>query len=194
MSAKGKNKQYDGVDSVEIAFIFMMIVLLIFTYIFTVVRVKGPSMDNTLHDKDRLIVEKLGYDPKDYDIVIINCHDANLLIDNQLVSLPSSLDENIVKRVIATEGQTVDIDFETGIVTVDGKATKDDFTSSSTNMNEGAFDYPVTVPKGYVFVMGDNRAVSMDSRSSEVGFIDKKDIIGKVSLRIAPISRFGTLD
>ena len=132
----------------------------------------------TLVDKDRLIVSYLFYTPKNGDIVIVNN-------DNP------ALEKVIVKRVIATEGQTVDIDFDSGEVKVDGKVLQEDYINNLTLLDEGGHNYPVTVPENCVFVMGDNRMNSLDSRDSRVGFVPEEEILGKVSLRIFPFSRFG---
>ena len=115
---------------------------------------------------------------KNGDIVIVNN-------DNP------ALEKVIVKRVIATEGQTVDIDFDSGEVKVDGKVLQEDYINNLTLLDEGGHNYPVTVPENCVFVMGDNRMNSTDSRSPLVGFVPEDEILGKVSLRIFPFSRFG---
>ena len=99
--------------------------------------------------------------------------------------------EPIIKRVIATEGQTIDIDFNAGIVYVDGKALDEPYVNSPTN-NQLDFTGKVTVPENCVFVMGDNRNDSTDSRSSLIGCVDKRYIMGKVLLRILPLNKFGT--
>lgn len=132
----------------------------------------------TLQDKDRLIVSYLFYTPKNGDIVIVNC-------DNP------ALDKVIVKRVIATAGQTVDIDFATGDVKVDGTQLKEDYIKDLTRLDEGGHNYPVTVPEGCIFVMGDNRMNSKDSRSPEVGFVPLDDVLGKVVLRVFPFTSIG---
>ena len=102
----------------------------------------------------------------------------------------ASIEDTLVKRIIATEGQVVDIDFNEGVVYVDGVALDEPYTNTPTNEREG-FTGPVTVPEGYVFVMGDNRNGSTDSRDSRIGLIDERQILGKVVLRVFPIQDFG---
>ena len=100
------------------------------------------------------------------------------------------LDEVIVKRVIAVGGQTVDIDFSTGEVFVDGELLDEPYINNLTLNDEGAFDYPITVEEGYYFCMGDNRQGSKDSRHPDVGLISRDDILGKVVLRLFPNTKF----
>lgn len=171
----GSENLFEWVETLVIAF---FAVILFFTFVFRLAAVNGESMLPTLVDKDRLIVSYLFYTPKNGDIVIVNN-------DNP------ALEKVIVKRVIATEGQTVDIDFDNGEVKVDGKVLQEDYINDLTLLDEGGHSYPVTVPENCVFVMGDNRMNSLDSRDSRVGFVPEDEILGKVSLRIFPFSRFG---
>lgn len=171
----GSENLFEWVETLVIAF---FAVILFFTFVFRLAAVNGESMLPTLVDKDRLIVSYLFYTPKNGDIVIVNN-------DNP------ALEKVIVKRVIATEGQTVDIDFDSGEVKVDGKVLQEEYINNLTLLDEGGHSYPVTVPENCVFVMGDNRMNSLDSRDSRVGFVPEDEILGKVSLRIFPFSRFG---
>lgn len=171
----GSENLFEWVETLVIAF---FAVILFFTFVFRLAAVNGESMLPTLVDKDRLIVSYLFYTPKNGDIVIVNN-------DNP------ALEKVIVKRVIATEGQTVDIDFDNGEVKVDGKVLQEDYINNLTLLDEGGHSYPVTIPENCVFVMGDNRMNSIDSRSPLVGFVPEDEILGKVSLRIFPFSRFG---
>ncbi len=165
---------YEWAETLIWCFVFVVI---LFTFAFRVVGVKGPSMENTLLNGERLITLNY-FTPKYGDIVAI--------------TQPENLSVPLVKRVIATEGQTVNIDFEKGEVYVDGALLKEGYIKTSTTV-KGDIDFPVTVPKGHVFVMGDNRDVSLDSRYKEIGMIDTRYIFGRTFFRILPFGRFGAL-
>lgn len=139
-----------------------------------VVVVSGTSMCRTLLDGDYLLVlSNVFYqEPKAGDIVVISKES----FDNG---------DPIVKRVIATEGQWVDIDFDLGIVYVDGVALDEPYTNTATNTQEG-MTFPLYVEENCIFVLGDNRNVSRDSRSTEIGLIDEQEVIGKVIFLFMP--------
>jgi signal peptidase I len=144
--------------------------ILFFVFIAKVDGIKGPSMMQTLQNGDTVILSSLFYTPKFQDIVFIKT---------------DAYETPIVKRVIATEGQTVDIDFEKGIVSVDGRELQENYVNTPTTLQID-FHEAVTVPEGHVFVMGDNRNESSDSRDNRVGMIDVKDILGKVFFILIP--------
>ncbi len=180
-------------DLAETLIISFFVVTLIFTYIFNSVTINGESMRNTLSPDDRVIVS-LFSKVDNGDIVIINAQQAYLLDDENKLTENSGLYKNIVKRIIAHGGQTVDIDFIRGTVKIDGEILDENYlTLGLTHNDGGAFTgkYPVTVPEGYYFVMGDNRSVSRDSRFSDVGFVPQESIRGKVIMRFYPFENFG---
>lgn len=153
-----------------------VLVILVFTFVARTARVEGISMEPTLIQGDFLILWSLGYKPAQGDIVACNCQ---------------KLDKVIVKRVVAVGGQTVDIDFVAGKVYVDGKEFLVDGLDVLTLARGSNFAYPMTIPEGKYFVLGDNRQNSTDSRFSDVGFVDRDDILGKAVLRVYP--NFGGL-
>lgn len=111
-----------------------------------------------------------------------------------VITHTAKLQEPIIKRVIALENQTVDIDFETGTVYVDGQALDESaYIANGITTQPSDYTYPLTVPEGHLFVLGDNRAVSKDSRNSSVGMIDERYVLGKAELVVFPFSRFGKI-
>lgn len=158
----------------------LSVIMILFLVFFRIIVVSGPSMKQTLLDGDYLLlVSSLFYrEPQKGDIVVLS---------------KQSYDDGkpIVKRVIATEGQIVDMDFENGLVYVDGYPLEEDYTNTMTNLDEGAV-FPQIVEEGCVFVMGDNRNNSKDSRSLEIGQVDKREILGKVALLLFPGTDGGT--
>ncbi|MBD5159304.1 MAG: signal peptidase I [Ruminococcus sp.] len=180
----------------EMLIITFFMAVLTFTYIFHIATVKGDSMQNTLISGDKLITTAYYGSLEQGDIVIIYAGDAVTLDENGNPEIKKGLRKSLVKRVIATGGQTIDIDFDRGAVYVDGVMLDENYITGLTHMDEGAFtgQYPVEVPEGYVFVMGDNRQVSKDSRSGEIGFVAVGNITGKVLLRFSPRERFGFVE
>lgn len=163
-------------------------VVLIFTFVFRIAAIDGDSMKNTLFDKERVIISNLFYEPKQGDIVVISRNTDNSTTEEDQ-------QKPIIKRVIATAGQTVDIDFTTGNVTVDGVVLHEEYIREPTH-RQFDIEFPVRVPENCIFVMGDNRNESLDSRSSQIGqngMIDKKYVLGHAVFRIFPFNRIGTL-
>ncbi len=175
----------DLMDIGEAIFVSMFVIILAFAYLFRPVTVDGSSMFPTLHDKDRLIMWSLGYTPTNGDIVIIDDDVSGHFADDAQTSVyqTQGLGMRLVKRVIAVGGQQINIDFENGTVAVDGVQLAEDYIADLTTRNDGAFTYPLTIPEGYVFVMGDNRLNSMDSRSPSVALIPEDEVIGKAVWR-----------
>ena len=154
-------------------------------------------MENTLVQGDIVIVEHLPFfSYKQGDIIVADIDKASLLNDNGDVYQNDVQHMTIIKRVIAVEGQTVGIDFTKGRLYIDGKPFAENYISGLTHLDEGAFtgQYPITVPKGYLFVMGDNRRNSLDSRSDEIGLVSVDDVVGKVLFRALPFNKFGILN
>ena len=181
-----KKEIIDGLSAVASA---LIIVVILFGFIFRIAVISGDSMKNTLFDKEIVIISNLNYTPKYGDIVVISRNAENT---------PESAQKDnglIIKRVIATENQEVDIDFEKGIVYVDKVALVEDYISTPTHRQDD-IEFPVTVPKGCVFVLGDNREVSLDSRDSRIGkngMVDTRYILGEAVLRVFPFNKFGGL-
>ena len=156
-------------------FVYLLaVVLLLFLLCFRVVVVSGPSMMDTLEDGDYLLLlGSIFYDDYERGDIIVASKDS------------FRNGEPIVKRVIATEGQTVNIDFVTGVVYVDGVPLQEDYVRTPTNLYEGV-DFPLVVEENHIFVMGDNRNDSKDSRSPEIGQVDLREVLGKAIFLIFP--------
>ncbi|MCM1314041.1 MAG: signal peptidase I [Prevotella sp.] len=188
-----KNFLADFIEIAESTFITVFVIIMIFTYILHPVNVVGTSMTNTLQDGDRIFMTTI-YGSLSYgDIVVIN-NDMSYLLDgdNKIIERNidgSGLKECIIKRVIATGGQTVEVNSDTKEVIVDGKVLDEPYIKELTNSG-GVFNYPITIPEGYYFCMGDNRNGSSDSRNADIGLIKKSQIYGKAMVRYAPVSEF----
>lgn len=167
---------YDWMQSLVFA---LIICIIVFVFIFRIVDVSGDSMNPTLIHGDKLVVSDVFYKPKQGDIVIFRKDEYKA--------------EALVKRVIATEGQTIEIDFDRGRVYVDGELLDEPYIAEPTR-NQLDFQGPQTIPEGCVFVMGDNRNASSDSRKAEIGMVDERLIVGKVLLRVFPLDSIGVPD
>ena len=152
----------------------LAIVMIIFLLLFRIVIVSGSSMYSTLWNGDWLLVTSslLYSDPQPGDIIVASKDSFNN-------------GEAIIKRVIATEGQTVDVDFDAGVVYVDGIALEEDYTYTPTNVQEGIV-FPITIADGCIFAMGDNRNGSKDSRHPDIGMIDTREVLGKAVFLLFP--------
>ena len=150
------------------------VVVIVFVLLFRIVVVSGSSMYNTLWHNDYLLV---------MSNVLCGSYDSGDIIVASKESFNDG--EPIIKRVIATEGQTVDIDFGAGVVYVDGQALEEEYTYTPTNVSEGVA-FPLTVAEDCIFVMGDNRNRSRDSRYPDIGMVDEREVLGKAVLLIFP--------
>lgn len=156
----------------------LIFTIILFTMIFRIVQVSGPSMVPTLQSGDRVILFSGYYQPKQGDIVVFQ--------------QTSGIKQPIIKRIIALENQTVDIDFQAGTVSVDGQVLDESaYIQNGITKQPSDFEFPMVVPPGHVFVLGDNRRVSDDSRSSNVGMVDVHYIMGKAQYVLSPFNRMG---
>lgn len=153
-----------------------VVAFFLFTFVVRLVTVEGHSMEPTLVEHDRLVIQTLNYEPEVGDIVVIKLPDMNALI----------------KRVIAVGGQTVDIDFDNGIVYRDGVELDEPYIMEPTYRSKDMV-FPAEVPEGCVFVMGDNRNHSSDSRDMTVGMVPVERVIGKAVFRFMPLETVGGL-
>ena len=185
---EGREENLSGGDAFKVDLYFwlqalvmaLVSLILLFTFVGRVIGVQGSSMVPTLHDKDMLLLQSVGYEPKPGDIVVL--------------TKESFMPQPIVKRVIAVGGQTVDIDYAAGTVAVDGVALEEDY------INEAMYELPpdyathVEVPKGSIFVMGDNRNKSSDSRDPRLGTVDVRYVLGRARFVLLPFQDFGVIE
>ena len=155
-----------------------LVLVLIFSFFFRIIQVDGSSMVPTLVNGDKLIVWGAGYTPQRGDVVIVDSY--------------TSYGKPLVKRVIAKGGDVVNIDYQAGTVSVNGEVLQEAYIAEPTYLGYDV-TFPYTVPEGTVFVMGDNRNQSLDSRSTYVGCIDERDILGRVLLCFMPFTDFGVV-
>lgn len=171
---KSLGETYEWIETIISA---LIICVLVFVFVVRVVDVHGWSMYPTLEDKDKMVVSNLFFKPKYGDIIIFQKDEY--------------ADYALVKRVIATEGQTVEIDFDKHIVYVDGVALDEPYIAEPTERKID-FSGKQVVPEGCVFAMGDNRNDSTDSRDERIGMIDTRNIIGKLLFVAFPFDHFGS--
>ena len=182
-NVKGKNALvkniFEWIELFAVSVAVVMIVLVCFGRHSPVI---GASMNETLQEDDLLIISELFYEPKQGDIIVF-------------ASKETTYEKPYVKRIIATENQTVDYDPSTGAVTVDGKLLNEPYATykgAQRMFYSNTITYPYVVPEGHVFVMGDNRWNSNDSRS--IGAVDERTIIGRVVFRAFPFDQFGAIE
>ena len=185
---KNKNRFLSElVDYIEIFVVAVCSVILLFSFAFRFCKVRGESMEDTLFEPETLVLSDIFYTPERGDIIVFHQTGA--------------LNEPIVKRVIATAGETVEIDYDNVNFSMTVTVTHEDGSVSVLDEDyikyEGRSIYPpmeVTVPEGYLFVMGDNRNNSKDSRDSDIGLVDSRRVMGEVIFRLSPFDKFGKVE
>ncbi len=165
----------EELDSIVLS---LLAIVLVFSFGVRICRVDGSSMNPGLLDGERVLISSLPYRPAYGDVVVVDSY--------------IEYGKPLVKRVIGLPGDTIDIDFGSGVVYRNGQALDEPYTAEPTYLKEEK-DFPLTVPAGSLFVMGDNRNHSLDSRSTEIGFIDERDILGKALFRIMPFNKAGAI-
>ena len=173
----------ETVEWLESIAVAIVAVVILFSFFFRIVGIEGPSMQNTLFAGDRIVISNMFYTPKCGDVVVIS---RNYFNEH---TTETNYSEPIIKRVIATEGMTVDINFLTGDVSVDGVVLEENYIKTTTT-TKWDIDFPLIVGENQIFVLGDNRAESMDSRDSRIGLIDERYILGKALFRIYRSAEF----
>ena len=165
-------------DIVSVVVSAVAVIAIVFTFVTRVLVVSGASMNPTLNNGDTVAISSLKRSFDYGDIVI--------------VAQPNAMHKTLIKRVIAVGGQTVDIDTEKGVVYVDGKALDEPYVNAPVHDREN-FEGKITVPKGSVFVMGDNRNASTDSRDARLGCVDTRYIMGRVYFTLFPVKNIGVV-
>lgn len=178
----------------EILVFSLTFVVLLFTFCVRLCQVSGDSMRETLIDGEKLLVSNVFYEPECGDIIVL--HQTGMY-----------LNEPVVKRVIAVGGEKIQIDFDTWTVTVTDKqgntrvleedyAFFDPMREAMYNAHRSDYDFsePMAIPEGYIFVMGDNRYNSLDSRFDDIGLVDQRRVLGKVIYRLTPFDKMGTVE
>ncbi len=163
-----RGETFDWVQSLTVA---LLTCVLVFTFVIREVNVSGTSMLDTLYDGDRLLISNLFFTPHRGDVVVLRKE--------------SFSSEPIVKRVIALAGESVNIDFDEGVVYVNGEALDEPYTLEPTHRRID-FEEEIVVPDGCLFVMGDNRNGSTDSRDLRIGCVDERLIMGRAILLVVP--------
>ena len=189
MSGEGAQARLTGWDAFKMDLYFwlqalvlaLVTLILLFTFVGRIIGVDGESMLPTLEHKETLLLRSIGYAPKQGDVVV-------------LTKQFHQVHGPIVKRVIATGGQTVDIDYDRGTVTVDGKVLEEPYIKEPMRVPLYEDFTRVTVPEGHIFVMGDNRNNSDDSRDVHLGTVDERYVLGRVVMVLLPLQRFQAMN
>lgn len=163
-------------STLSLILIIMTCFFTLFTFLFRLVSVSGDSMYPTLNENDKIIVSAFLYKPDYGDIIAIGKSDSE--------------NNSVIKRVIGLAGDEIDINFKTHIITVNGEVITENYEVYGAITEKGDFTYPLTVPENCVFVLGDNRNNSVDSRFKELGFVKTDEIAGKALFRAVPPGKF----
>ncbi|MDD4774093.1 MAG: signal peptidase I [Eubacteriales bacterium] len=188
----GENKHSGSANTDFLSSVFEWIELFVFSFSLVLVimtfavrhsPVIGSSMAHTLEEKDILLVSGIMYEPKQNDIIVFQSPNVGY-------------DEPLVKRIIAVGGQEINIDFSTWTVLVNNEKLDETYVNyeEGRSMLSSNMQFPLTIPEGYVFVMGDNRNHSLDSRNSMVGLVNERYIIGRVIFRVYPFDKIGPVE
>ena len=176
MNISVNEKNQTSLEWIESITLSLISITLIFTFLFRITTVSGISMLPTLNSQDKVLISNLLYAPERQDIIVIDTYTA--------------YGQPLVKRIIGLAGDEIDIDFNSGEVFVNGQLQDEPYISASTTQHLD-LSFPLIVPENTIFVMGDNRPYSLDSRSTSIGFIDVRNILGKSLLRVYPFSNMG---
>lgn len=185
---KEPEEQYSSSESFRLDLFFWLQALvmalvaltLVFTLVGRVIGVDGGSMEPTLHEHDMLLLQSVGYQPAQGDVVVL--------------TKESFLPQPIVKRVIAVGGQRVDIDYAAGTVAVDGVVLDEPYLNEWMREPDFAHISSIEVPEGSIFVMGDNRNHSSDSRDVRLGLVDERYVLGRALFIVLPFGHFGAIE
>ena len=175
-SGRFSSALFDWTESLVIAVLFVVV---LFSFIFRIVIVDGQSMESTLHNGELMLVSSIGYKGERGDIIVL---------------YSDSFHRPIVKRIVAVAGDTVDIDFDNAQVSLNGETLDEPYLDDFYYYDYEGVDFPQTVPEGCVFVLGDNRTGSTDSRSPSIGMVNEDAVIGKVYYIIFPFDSFGAVE